>query len=123
MPPGRGRYNPRGGELNCHRAGSRVVNIVQYLPARKVAAPRPNRRPGLRDTMWRLKTSLTLLAVVAACLVDSGSARGGDESLSNQPRPQDQIWLVNTRELGGVDCRLTETPRPSVWRYDAAKNA
>jgi hypothetical protein len=34
-------------------------------------------------------------------------------------RPQDQVWLINTRCLGCPPANLTDTPKLDVWRHDA----
>lgn len=74
--------------------------------------------------MRRLGTSLTILTLAAACWAGVASARAGEAPCyPAKPRPQDQIWLISTRDLGCASCRLTEAPRLAVWKYDpAAKN-
>lgn len=70
--------------------------------------------------MRRLLTSLAIITLTAfnwAVVAIAGD--GTPPCTPSKPRPQDQIWLVSTRNLDCVGCRLSEAPVPCIWKYDA----
>jgi len=70
-----------------------------------------------RQGAWAALLGAALLALIVAPL--SAGEKPCISACLTRPRPQDQIWLVSTRELDCVDCRLMAPPKPAVWKYDA----